>query len=163
MDWGVICIIEKILKPKCLKWVRMTHSDIWNTSYGQKKSQESNWQFDSWPLKVGNRPNFLVCRWFATYHWKVLDEGYKFVFNLISIEGLNTKLWGPKVVGVLTLSISGLPFGSPGTKCHLDVGLVETHKIYYKGEGDGFLKFVPWWILWVWVCPSLPEFARGSS
>jgi len=29
-------------------------------------------------------------------------------------------------------------FGSPGTKCHLDVGLVERHKVYYKGEGGGF-------------------------
>jgi hypothetical protein len=26
----------------------------------------------------------------------------------------------------------------PGTKCHLDVGLVQRHKIYYKGEGGGF-------------------------
>jgi len=34
--------------------------------------------------------------------------------------------------------ISGLPFGSPGTKCHLNVGFVERHKVYYKGEGDGF-------------------------
>jgi hypothetical protein len=24
------------------------------------------------------------------------------------------------------------------TKCHLDVGLMERHKIYYKGEGGGF-------------------------
>jgi hypothetical protein len=23
-------------------------------------------------------------------------------------------------------------------KCHLDVGLVERHIVYYKGEGDGF-------------------------
>jgi len=36
------------------------------------------------------------------------------------------------------LGISGLPFGSPGTKCHLDVGLMERHKVYYKGEGGGF-------------------------
>jgi hypothetical protein len=28
--------------------------------------------------------------------------------------------------------------GSPRTKCHLDVGLMERHKVYYKGEGDGF-------------------------
>ncbi len=27
MDWIVLCIIEKILKLKCLKWVRMTHLD----------------------------------------------------------------------------------------------------------------------------------------
>ncbi len=36
------------------------------------------------------------------------------------------------------MGISRLPFDSPGTKCHLDVGLVERHKIYYKGEGGGF-------------------------
>jgi len=41
-------------------------------------------------------------------------------------------------VRVPTLGISGLPFGSPGTKCHLDVSLVERHKVYYKGEGGGF-------------------------
>ncbi len=41
-------------------------------------------------------------------------------------------------MGVPTLGILGLPFGSLGTKCHLDVGLVEKHKIYYKGEGGGF-------------------------
>jgi len=36
------------------------------------------------------------------------------------------------------VKISGLPSDSPGTKCHLDVGLVERHKVYYKGEGGGF-------------------------
>jgi len=41
-------------------------------------------------------------------------------------------------VRVPFLGISGLPFGSPGTKCHLDVGLVEKHKVHYKGEGGGF-------------------------
>ncbi len=41
-------------------------------------------------------------------------------------------------MGVPTLGISGLPFGSPETKWHLDVGLVERHKVYYKGEGGGF-------------------------
>jgi hypothetical protein len=45
---------------------------------------------------------------------------------------------GPKVINVLILKISGLPFESPKTKCHLDVGLMERHKIYYKGEGGGF-------------------------
>jgi len=67
-----------------------------------------------------------------------LDEGYNFALDLISIEGLHTKLWGPKVAGIPTLGISGLPLGSPRTKCHLDVGLVERDIIYYKGEGGGF-------------------------
>ncbi len=41
-------------------------------------------------------------------------------------------------MGVPTLGILGLPLGSPGTKCHLDEGLVKKHIIYYKGEGGGF-------------------------
>jgi hypothetical protein len=55
--WRVIYIIEKLLKWRCLKWARMTHLDILNTSYGQKKGWESNWQFDSRPQKFGNQPN----------------------------------------------------------------------------------------------------------
>jgi hypothetical protein len=47
-------------------------------------------------------------------------------------------LWRFKVVGVPTLAISRLPLGSPKTKSHLDVGLVERRKVYYKGEGGGF-------------------------
>jgi hypothetical protein len=48
-----------------------------------------------------------------------------------------------KVVGLQsrrnsTLAILGLSLGSPETKSHLDVGLVERHIIYYKGEGGGF-------------------------
>jgi hypothetical protein len=69
---------------------------------------------------------------------KVLDKGYNFALDLILIKGLHAKLWGPKVTGVPTLTISGFPLRSPETKCHLDVGLVERHKIYYKGEGGGF-------------------------
>jgi hypothetical protein len=50
------------------------------------------------------------------------------------------KVMAFKVEGVPTLGISGLPFGSPKTKCHLDVGCMEMHKFYYKGEGGGFLQ-----------------------
>jgi len=70
MAWGVLYINKKLLECKYLKWARIAHLDIWNTSYGQKKGRESNCQFDSRPLKVGNRPDFHACRWCATYRWK---------------------------------------------------------------------------------------------
>jgi len=60
-------------------------------------------------------------------------QGYNFALDLISIGGLHTKLWGSKITRVPTLAISGLPLESPGTKSHLDVGLVERHRVYYKG------------------------------
>jgi hypothetical protein len=131
----------------------MTHVDIWNTSYGQKKGRESNWQFDSQPLKVRNRPNFLTFRWHATYRWKALNEGYNFASDLVPIGGLHTKLWPYKIVGIPILGISGLPFANPETKCHLDVGFVERHRVYYKGEGDSFPQVQAMVNL---VSPSLP-------
>jgi len=55
------------------------------------------------------------------------------------------------------VGISGFPFGSlngsPETKCHLDVGLVERHKVYYKGEGGGFSQIRA---VVTFVSPSLP-------
>ncbi len=107
MNWWVLHIIGKILERRCLKWARMIHLDIWNTSYGQKKGHESNWQFDSQPLKVKNWFNSLACRWCVTYRWKAINEGYNFALDLISIGGLHAKLWGPKVARVPTLAISG--------------------------------------------------------
>jgi hypothetical protein len=85
--------------------------------------------------------------------------GYNFALDLISIRDLHTKLWGPKVAEVPTLGILRLPFGSLETKCHLDVGLVERHRVYYKGEGGGFLQI---WVVVSLVNPSLPV-ARPST
>jgi hypothetical protein len=39
-----------------------------------------------------------------------------------------------------------------GTKCHLDVGFVKKHIVYYKGKVAVSPKFGPWWVLWVQVC-----------
>jgi hypothetical protein len=136
--WGVIYTVGKVLKCKCPKWPRMSHLDICSTSYGRKNDRESNWQFDSRPLKVGNRPDLGVCRWSATHCWKAFEERYKFSSYLILIGGLSWELWPPKVPGVQTGTVSKLLFGSPRTKSHLDVGVVGKRREYYMGEGDGF-------------------------
>jgi hypothetical protein len=77
--------------------------------------------------RVRNHPDFLAFRWRATYRWKTLDKGYNFASKLISIRELQRKLCTPKVARVPTLGI-----------CHLGVGPVARHKVYYKGEGGGF-------------------------
>jgi len=118
----------------------MGHLNICSTSYGKKKGQESNWQFDFQPLKVGNWPYLGVCRWSATHRWKALEESYKFLLDFISIRGFRKELRCRKVLGVQIGTISRLLLGSPGTKSHSDVGAVERHKIYYMGEGGGFLR-----------------------
>jgi hypothetical protein len=153
MDWGVHSIIRNLLERKCLKWAHMTHLDISNTSYSQKKGRESSCQFDFRLVKFKNHPNFLACKWRVIYCWKFLDKGYNFALDLISIEGLHTKLWAFKVVGVLVVGISRLPLGSLWTKWHLGVGPMARHKVYYKGEGGGFPQV---WAMVSFVSPNLP-------
>jgi len=143
LDWEVPYIIGHLLELRCLKWALMTHLGFWNISYDQKKSRESKWHFDSWPLKVRNYPYFLGFRWRATYRWKDLNEGYKFSLDLILIEGLQKKLWASKVVEVPILRISGLQFGSLRTKWHLGAGPMVRHREFYKGEGGGFPQVRP--------------------
>ncbi len=90
--WSILYIIGKLSKCKYRKWARMSHLHICTTSYDKKKGRESNWQFDSQALKVRNRPNSDACRWSVTYHWKALDESYKFASDLIPIRSLRKKI-----------------------------------------------------------------------
>jgi hypothetical protein len=95
--WGVLGVIGKVLKRRYRKWPRIGHLDICSPSYRQKKGRESNWQFDSRPLKVRNRPNPDLRIESAIRRWKDLDEGYKFGLDLVAIRLCSRELWAPKV------------------------------------------------------------------
>jgi hypothetical protein len=146
LHWSFFYTFGKVLKCRCPKWAHMNHLDICSTSYGQKKGWESNWQFDSRLLKVGNRPNLGVCRWSATHYWKAHEENYNFSLDLILIRGLRWELWASKILRVQTRTVSRLLLGSPGTKSHLDVGHVGKRIEYYMGEGVASSKSGPWWV-----------------
>jgi hypothetical protein len=146
----------KFLKCRCPKWPRMCHLDNCSPSYGQKKGRESNWQFDSRPLKVGNRYDSDVCRRRATCRWKAIEESYNFGFDLTPIGGWSWEIWAPKVWGLQLETVSGLFLGSLGKKSHLDVASAESCIEYYMGEGGGFPQV---WVVVSQVCQS----ARGLS
>jgi hypothetical protein len=98
--WGVFGVIGKVLKRRYRKWPRIGHLNICSPSYGQKKGRESNWQFDSRPLKAGNRPLFDLRIESAIRRWKDLGEGYKFGSDLVAIRLHSWELWAPKVLGL---------------------------------------------------------------
>ncbi len=126
--WGVLGVIGKILKRRYRKWPRIGHLDIFSPSYGQKKGRESNWQFDSRPLKVGNRclPDIrFEC---ATWCWKDLDEGYNSGLDLVAI-GLCSRVMTVQSFGSPAGTISGLHFGSLGNLCHLDVASMASCRV----------------------------------
>jgi hypothetical protein len=126
---GVLGVIGKVLKWKCPKWPRMSCLDIYSPSYGQKKGRESNWQFDSRPLKVGNRPLPDICRRIATWRSKALEESYNFGLDLAPIEVGSWEIWAPKVPELQPRIVSGLPKRSPGKKNHLDVASAESCRV----------------------------------
>ncbi len=130
--------LKIFLKCTCLKWACMTHLDTEHTSYSQNKGWGVKLAIWLPTTKSQESLDFLTCRWCVTYRWKIIDDGYNFVLNFISIKGVHAKLWAPKVVGVPVMKNSGLPFESLEIKWHLGVGHVARHKVYYKGEGDGF-------------------------
>jgi hypothetical protein len=140
--WGVLGVIGKFLKRRCRKWPRIGHLDICSPSYGQKKGRESKWQFDSQPLKVGNRPLPDIRFGIATWRWKDLDKGYNFGLDFVAIGLCSRELWQFKVSGVPTgqfrESQEFVPFG-----CSLHG---ELQRILYGGR---------WWLL--------PSPGRGES
>jgi hypothetical protein len=95
--WGVLGVVEKVLKRIYRKCPRIGNSDICSPSYGQKKGRESNWQFDSRPLKVGNRCLLDIRIGSAIQRCKDLDEGYYFGSDLVAIQLCSRELWRFKV------------------------------------------------------------------
>jgi hypothetical protein len=125
----------------------MSHLDICSMSYGKKKGRESNCQFDSRPIKVGNRPNPSEYRWSVTHHWKALDESYKFSLDLVPIEGLSKELWLHKMVGVQTGTSFGIPPWESRDK--------KSFGCRCRGEAQRVLYGGKWWL------PPSPS--RGES
>jgi len=79
-----------------------------------------------------------------TYRWKVLDEGYNFALNLISIASLQTKLWAPKVVRISTLGIWDSHLGVPGQNAIWMWASWKSTKYTIRGKVVASPKFGPW-------------------
>ncbi len=104
-----------------------------------------------------------MCRRRATCRWKAFNKTYNFAWDLIAIEGLHAKLCASKVVKVPVVGISRLPLGNPKTKSHLDVALVESYRVYCKGEGGGFpqvravVRLMCLSCPWLVLAPKVPQ------
>ncbi len=135
--WNILYTIRKLLICSCLKWAHMIHLSTYNTSYGQKKSQESKCQLDFWPLKVRDRLKLRAFRGHVTYRWKALIEGYNIILELTSIEGFQY-IYASKMVEYPISGILGPTTWEYRKKWHLGVAPMASYKEYYKGEGGSF-------------------------
>jgi len=117
-----------------LAWV------IWTSAAQVMVKRRVGSQTSSWLLTIKSRE--------STRFWCVQGEcdtplessrgELQLWFRPCSDPSSSKKLWASKVLGVQTGTISGLHFGSPEKKSHLDASAVEICKEYYMGEGGGF-------------------------
>jgi hypothetical protein len=166
--WRVFYIIEKLLKLRCLKWACITHLDIWNTSYDQKKGHGSNWQFDSRPLKVKKRFDFLACRQRATYCWKAFNKGYNFSSDLIVSEVYTRNYAPPKLQESQLWEFWDSHSEVLGQNAIWMWPPWKVAENIIRGEVVASPKFGPWWILWVRGClwlvlePKVPKLCTNQ-
>jgi hypothetical protein len=133
----------------------MSHLDICSTIYGQKTGRQSNWQFDSRPLKVKNRPDPGVFRESATHRWKALKESYKFSLDLIPIGGMSKELYVTKSQESKPRQFRDFTLGVSGQKA-IQVWVRRSNvENTIWGKVVASPKSGPWWILWVQGWPWL--------
>jgi hypothetical protein len=141
------------LKYRCLKWVCIAHLDIWNISYGQKKGRKSNWQFDSWPLKVRNRPDSLPCvQATCDIPLKRSRQGLQLCFRLHCNRRFSQEVMHLQSCGSPSCRNFGTPIWESRDKSHLNVAPMERRRVYtIKGKVVASPKSGLWWVLCVRV------------
>jgi hypothetical protein len=113
---------------------------------------KSNWQFDSRSLKVENRLDFFVCRWRATYHWKILTRVTTLLDTSPQLEVFTQSYGPPKSWESQFREFRDSNLGVPRQN---DIWMLAswpcTNNII-KEKVVASPKFRPWWVLWVCVC-----------
>ncbi len=161
MNWEVSYIIGKFLELKCLKWAHMTHLDTSNTSYGQKKGQESNWQFDFRPLKVKNRPDSL-CSGDMPHTIENLSMKATTLFSTSFQSEVCTQSYGPPKLHEFQLwELQDLRV--PRQNDIWVLVMWPSTKYNIRGKVVASSKFGSWWVLWIRVCPWLNRAPKCSN
>ncbi len=153
--WSVLYIVEKFLKCRCSKWPCMSHLDICNTSYGQKKGRESNWQFHSRPLKVGNWSDPNVCRGVRHIVGKLSRKATSLLQTSPQLEVGVRSYERPKSRESKLGHFRNSTLGVPGKSAiRMQVRRRVTENTIW-GKVVASPKSGPWWVKWVKSCPWL--------
>ncbi len=141
-NWKASHIVGKFLERRCLKWVCMTHLDIWNTSYGQKKGWESNLAIWFLTIKSRELSRFpyvqVACDKPLESSWQRLQLCFRRHLNQRS----TVKVIGSQSARIPTLGVLGQ---------NAIWMLITWPSIKYtiRGKVVGSPKPGPWWVLWV--------------
>jgi hypothetical protein len=133
--WGVLCVIGKVLKCRCLNWPRIGHLDICSPSYGQKKGWEVVW-LPTTKSRESTSSQRLQREWDTALESSRRELQLWFKPRPDPSSGQEVMV--PQSPGSPNRdsfgTVSGLLLGSR----HLDVASARSCREYYKGEGGGF-------------------------
>jgi len=130
----------------------MIHLDTYNTSYGRKKGRESKRQFDSQPLKVGNRHELLVCKGVPHIFRKFLMKAVTFLDTLPQAEVYKKCYKRPKWQESQFQEFWDSQLGSPKKNDIWVQPLWLVIENIIRGKVVASPKFESWWVLQVYVC-----------
>ncbi len=109
-------------------------------------------QFDSQPLKVRNRPDFLMCTWCATYNWKVLGKDTILVQTSLQLEVCTQSYGPPKSWESQFREFWDSNLGVPTQNDIWVMAPWPSIENIIRGKVMASPKSRPWWILWIHVC-----------
>jgi hypothetical protein len=121
----------------------------------KRKAGSQIGNFDSRPLKVKNRPYFLVCRWHATYLWKDLDEGYNIALDSSQSKVCTQSYGAPKLWESQLWEFRDSHLRVSGQNAIWMWTSWRGTKYTIRGKVVASPKSRPWWVLWVRICPWL--------
>jgi hypothetical protein len=133
----------------------MSHLDSCSISYGKKKGQESNWQFDSRPLKVWNRPDSNACRGSATHRWKLSIRATTLLQTSSQLKVWAKSSSPAKLQKSKSWQFRDSSLGVSGQKTIWMWVLRGGTKNIIWGKMVASPESGPWWVLWVQSCPWL--------
>jgi len=94
----------------------------------------------------------------VVYNIPLESSWHNFASDFISIKGLHTKLWGPKIVALKSWESQFWEFwdshlGVPRQNAIWMWALWRGREYTIRGKVVVSPKSRPWWVLWIWVCP----------
>jgi hypothetical protein len=147
---------KKILKHRCLKCACMTHLDIWNTSYGQKKGQKSNCQIWLLTIKSRQSPRFPCIHVACDILLKKFQWGLQLCLRPHLDRRFAQKNYGlTKSRGFQLLEFQDSHLGVSGENDIWVLAPWLSTKYIISGKVVVSPKFGLGWILWVCVYPWL--------
>jgi len=153
MACGVLYIIGNLFEHRCLKWVHIAHLESKTQVMAKRRAENQIASLTPDQKKLGIDSIYLTAEGMQ-HTIRKLSTRIITLFKTTSRFEVYSQSYGvPKSQESQLARFRDFHLRVPEENSHLDVGSVANHRVYYKGEGDGFPQV---WAVVNLVCPCCP-------